>query len=87
MEKITLFIILSISFILPASYVFADEQANSRVNDLINKSKSTRKAVEKDTNTKRDPASLKSNYMEFENLMNDQKEQDWLEEVDKLSVE
>ena len=78
---------LLITFILTSTCALAEDFAENRVNELIKKSKITRKAAEQDTKSQRDPASLKSNYKEFERLMNDQKEQDWLNEVDKLSVE
>ena len=43
------------------TYVIAEELENSRIDQLIKKSKNTRKLIEQDQNKQRDPASLKSN--------------------------
>ena len=72
---------------LTSTYASAQDQTETRVSEIIKKSKNTRAAVKTESNSQRDPASLKSNYNEFESLMNDESEQDWLNEVDKLSVE
>ena len=87
MKNLKKFLFFFISIGFTSTYLFADDKTETRVERLIQKSKNTRDLVEKDQSKNRDPASLRSNYTEFEKLMNDQTEQSWLDEVERLTAE
>jgi len=78
-------------FIVFSSYSFANEdfyqENEQRIKNIVHQSQKTRDNLTNDSNTKRNPASLKSNIEEFERLMQNDTEKDWMNEVDQLSVE
>ena len=74
-------------FVVSISYADRFEEREEMVKNSIRKSVKTREGLNGEITSKRDPASLKSNFDEFEKLMNDQEEKDWIIEVDQLTIE
>ena len=65
---------------------YSSDHEDNRVEQLIEKSQKTRETVSNKVKTNpRDPASHEVTLKEFDQLMNEGNDQDWLEEVENLS--
>ena len=82
MKMYTLVIVL----ILPLNSLLSEEISENRIEELISKSAKTRNKVESKSNSKpRDPASIDISYKEFDQLMNANTSDNWLEKVEELT--
>ena len=77
-------LVLSLLFIATISNA---TDSNGRAEDVIKKSSETRLKLEKKYSNKKEriPASIQSNFDEFENLMHSDEDKNWIDEVEKLS--
>ena len=77
-------LVLSLLFIATISNA---TDSNGRAEGVIKKSSETRLKLEKKYSNKKEriPASIQSNFDEFERLMHSDEDKNWIDEVEKLS--